>query len=154
MGQVVRDYIPDPADASEIERDRFERARNTARGNAFSDFIPSKDHKLEPPSGSAAQAEEALNRAIARQATAAKDEFDAVTLKLKDMTVAEAIAFITKAPVAVQEMALTAESLLGNRTDILEHFPPVDPAAIERWTDISKPPTKVGRRTNGTDKNG
>lgn len=147
MGQVVRDYIPDPGEATELERDRFNRARLTARGQSYSDFIPGPDHKLEPPSGSKAQADEALNRSLARQATAAKDEFDNVTLRLKDMTVAEAIAFITKAPTAIQEMGLVAESLSGNRTDILEHFAPVDPAAVKRWTDISKP--KPRRRTDG-----
>jgi hypothetical protein len=146
---VTRDFIPEAADASEQERDRFERARQSARGNAFRDFIPGADHELQPPSGSAQQADEALERALARQATAAKDEFDAMTLKLKDLSVAETISLITKAPVAVQEMALVAEALSGNRSDILDHFGPVDPAAVKRWTDISGAPKAPRRRTNG-----
>lgn len=134
---VVRDYIPEAKDATQAERDRFENARSAAGGRTARDFIPGKGHKLRQPSGTEASHQEALDRAMARQASSAREEFDAAVMKLKDQTVSQAVEAIRRLPMAVQEMTLVAEALNGNRSEILDRFPGVDPSAVTRWTEIN-----------------
>jgi hypothetical protein len=134
---VVRDYIPDPVDATAAERDRFNRARLSARGSTQRDFVPAPGHELRPPSGAKAQADAALTRALARQESAARDDFQTAVKKLKGLNVAQAIEAITQAPPAVADMMLVAEALNGNRTSILQRFAAVDPKSVTRWETIN-----------------
>lgn len=130
----MRDYIPEGEGVSAVERERFTRQR--AAGGSRPDFIPGPDHKLAPRSGHAAQAKEALDRAMAAQGSAARADWDAGVLKLKNLNVGQAIEAIRQAPFAVQEMLLTIEMKHGQRSSILKAFPKVDPSVVENWDSI------------------
>lgn len=137
MANVVRDFIPIDKDTSPTERARFQQLRSIAGGGVRRDFVPGPDHALKPPSGRAASAKEALDRALARQAGAAREEFQSAVKKLRDLNVAQTIEHITQAPTTVQEMTLVAEALHGNRSSVLQRFAPVDPEVVARWEVIN-----------------
>ena len=83
---------------------------------------------------------------MAAQATAAREQFNTGVEKLKALTVAQAIDYITKSPYALAEMLVVAEMLYGNRKGVLDRFGPPDPGVVKRWTDINdgKPDTQTG----------
>lgn len=136
MSRVVRDFIP-AGEKNTATKVALEAQKLRARGAGFRDFIPSPDHKLLPPSGSEASHREAIERAMARQASAAREDFNNAVMKLKGQTVSQAIEAIRQAPYAVMEMTLVAEQLNGNRKSILQVFPEVDPEVVLRWKEIN-----------------
>jgi hypothetical protein len=73
---------------------------------------------------------------MARQASAAREDYQNAVTRLKGLTVGPAIEAIMQAPDAVQEMLLVAEKLNGNRKSVLDQFGEPDPAALARWEEI------------------
>ena len=137
FGQATRDFIPANENPTPLEVERGKQLRALGAGRVRLDFVPGPDYVKAPPSGHKAQAHEALERAMARQASAAREEFQAAVARLRDMNVAQATEFITQAPTAIQEMYLVAEGLHGARKSILDRFPPQDPEAVKRWEEIN-----------------
>lgn len=137
MPNIVRDFIPTDKTTNPTERARFQQLRSITSGGVRADFVPGPDHALKPPSGRKNAAREALDRALARQAGSAREEFQGAVKRLRDLNVAQTIEHITKAPTAVQEMTLVAEALHGNRKSVLERFAPVDPEVVARWEAIN-----------------
>jgi hypothetical protein len=134
-GSTVRDYIPEDEVQTEQEIARKQMLKGMGIGHR-ADFVPAADHVLRPPSGSQQQAEEAVARAMAAQASAARNDFQNGVERLRGLNVANAIEAITQAPFAVQEMLLIAEKLNGNRTSILQRFGEPDPEAVRRWQEL------------------
>jgi hypothetical protein len=130
---VVRDFIPEGSELTREEKVRFDNLRNLMRGGIRQDFVPDKKHRRLPGQGRASAADEALERALQRQATAAQAEFNTAVERLQNMSVAEAIALIAQMPVSQQELYLVAEEATGKREDILSMFPKPDPAVRERF---------------------
>lgn len=118
------------------ERERHAKLKGMGRGASSRDFIPGPDHKLQPPSGSAAQGQEAIDRSMAAQASAARDMYQEAVKKLQSMNVGQAIEAIMQAPFAQQELLLVAEAQNGARKSILDRFGEPDPAAVARWAEI------------------
>lgn len=129
----MRDFIPEGEVVSEVERLRHTRMRG-AGGRP--DFIPGPDHVLQSPSGHENAAQEALDRAMAAQSSAAREDWNAGVERLRNLSVAQAIEVIRQAPVSVQEMLLTIESKVGQRKGVLKAFPEVDPSVAVRWDSI------------------
>lgn len=127
---MFRDYIPEDGRTTAEERARFAL---TTHGGGRPDFIPGADHELAPPSGREGQADEALERAIERQAAAAAEDYFEAVKKLKDMNVAQAVQHIRQAPYSVMEMLLVAEMENGGRKSILDRFPEPDPSIVEKY---------------------
>lgn len=136
MPNVIRDFIPDGKDPSPAEQARFATLRGSALGGARKDFIPGAGHELHRASGRRDQAREALERAMARQSSAARTDFQAGVERLRNLNVAQSIEAILQAPSAVQEMLLIAEAKNGNRKSILDRFPQVDPRTVANWESI------------------
>lgn len=137
MPNVVRDFIPETKELSPTERARFQQLRSVAGGGVRADFVPGPNHVLRPPSGRKDSADLALERALARQAGAARQEFQGAVDRLRNLNVAQTIEHITQAPTAVQEMTLVAEALHGNRKSVLDRFTAVDPDVVARWKAIN-----------------
>lgn len=145
MPRAVPDFIPSLKDQPPAIREALEAKKRQARGQGFRDFIPGPNHVKLPASGGAAQHKEALERAMARQSSAAREDYENAVRKLKDQTVSQAIESLRRLPYAVMEMALVAEGLNANRKSILQAFPEVDPATVARWKEINagKPAEQV-----------
>lgn len=137
MPQVVPDFIPAIRDKSPAIKEALEAQQRRSRGQGFRDFIPGPNHVKLPPSGSKASHKEALDRAMARQSSAARDDYAHAVQKLKDLTVMQAVEFIRQLPYAVMEMTLVAETLNGHRKSILQAFPEVDPETVAKWKEIN-----------------
>jgi len=137
MARVIPDFIPSLKDQPPAIREALEAAKRRARGQGFRDFIPGPNHVKLPPSGSAAQHKEAIERSMARQASSAREDYNNAVEKLRNQTVSQAIESIRRAPYAVMEMTLVAEAENGNRKSILQTFPQVDPATVAHWKEIN-----------------
>ena len=133
----TRDFIPAGAPKTPKEVERSKQLKAMGAGRVRLDFIPGPDHKMAPPSGRKEQAREALERALARQASAAREDYDTAIKTLAGLNVAQAIEHITQAPFSVQELLLVVEATHGKRSSILNRFPPVDPKAVLRWEEIN-----------------
>jgi hypothetical protein len=133
FGTVVRDFIPTTDDATPAELEKLKKLKGMGRGMGQRDFIPGPDHKLMPPSGSAEQGQEAIDRSMAAQASAAREMYQGAVKTLKELNVADAIEHITQAPFAQQELLLVAEARHGKRKSILDRFGEPDPAVAARW---------------------
>ncbi len=134
---VIRDFIPADDELSDVEREKQKMLRAMGSGRRIADFIPGPDHELKPPSGAEAQAEEAIARAVAAQASSMRTEYQAAVTKLKGLNVGNAIEVILQAPPAVAELLLVAEKMNGNRKSITDRFGEVDPAAVARWASVA-----------------
>jgi hypothetical protein len=135
---AVRDYIPDGEASTPAETHRRTVARSLLRGGLRQDFVPGEKHTLQPPSGKGTTgADAAIEKAMARQATAAYEDYAATVEKLKQLNVAQAVEFFRTAPTAVLEMAQAAEMLNGNRSSLLERFPAPDPDVVEKYRQIA-----------------
>lgn len=129
----MRDYIPEGAAATPLEQRTRELTRRRGTSGQLADWIPDADTpSLAEPGGKFYSAKEALDRTLVAQATAAAAELTESVDRLKKMTVAQAIAHIQNLPYSQMELYLAAETLYGNRKSLLERFPPVDPAVIDR----------------------
>lgn len=129
----VRDYIPDDVDLSPSERRNAGVARRRVQGGMVADWIPDENTPpLVKKSGKQYNQDAALKRAMAAQQTAAKGEFDEAVARLKKMTVTQAVQHITQLPYSQMELYLASEVMYGNRKGVLEAFPPVDPAVVDR----------------------
>ena len=151
LSNVTRDFIPADTARSPLEVEKQKQLRSMGGGKVRLDFIPLPGQEPLPPSGHKAAAAEALERAMARQASAAREEYQAGVNKLSGLNVSQAIEAITQAPLAIQEMLLVAESLNGNRKSILQHFPDVDPEQVTRWKAINDgAPDEASEGTDGS----
>jgi hypothetical protein len=152
--RVVRDYIPAGKERTPEELERSKQLKAMGAGRVRMDFIPPAGHELKPPSGRADQASEALARSMARQASAARQDFQTGVERLQKLNVGQAVEAILQAPFSVQEMLLVAEKLNGNRVSVLNRFPQVDPATVARWGEINagSPDPGVSGATNEASK--
>lgn len=129
----MRDYIPDDVDLLPSERKNAAVARRRVLGGLVQDWIPdSNTPEKAVSSGKEYNAEVALKRAMAAQAAAAGEELKSAVERLKGFNVAQAVAHITQLPYSQMELYLAAEVMYGNRKGVLEAFPPVDPAVVDR----------------------
>lgn len=129
----VRDYIPDDVDLTPSERRNAGVARRRVQGGMVADWLPDKDTPpLAVKSGKEYNQDAALKRAMAAQASAASEELQSAIERLKKLNVVQAVNHITQLPYSQMELYLAAESLYGNRKGVLEAFPPVDPAVVDR----------------------
>jgi hypothetical protein len=132
---VIRDFIPQGENLTKAEKARLKGQAAIRTGVGRQDYIPEEgNEKPAPPSGSKAQAAEALQRALDRQEHFAAQEFALAQERLKAWNVAEAITAMRVMPLRVCEMYLVAEQQAGARKSILDQFPAPDPKVVEQFT--------------------
>lgn len=136
-GQATRDFIPADAERTHKEQERAKQLRAMGAGRVRLDFIPGPDHVLKPPQGRDTAGKEAVDRSIAAQASAARGMWEDGVAKLRGLNVQQTIEAITQAPYAVMEMYLAIELKHGQRKSVLDRFPALDPAVVERWEEVN-----------------
>lgn len=127
---AVRDFIPEGERITPAERQRMQLSRGSA---GRPDFIPEEGHESKPPSGKEEQFQDALERSLARQEHALRQEYNTAVERIQKLNVAQTIDLIGTAPYSVMELYLAVENLHGQRKGVLEAFPPVDPNVVERY---------------------
>lgn len=133
---VVRDYIPEDTELTASERARRDRFKAQVGRGVHPDFIPGEAHERKPGNSRTHNAAEALDRAMAAQASAAREEYENARLKLQGLNVMQAVEAIRQAPFSIQELMLVVETREGGRKGIISAFPPIDPAAVGNWENI------------------
>lgn len=137
MGQVTRDYIPEGDSLTPAEAQRVKRNAIIRTGAVHQDFTPDPSDPTRPPAHrtQAEMADIAMQAALARAEHASRRAYDTAVLRLRDWTASAAVNAMEGMALHELQVYLLAEERHSARVDILDAFPPIDPAIRERYPD-------------------